>query len=252
MTAWRRTAQTRTRNYGRRFWQRGITSTTGENGGASVVALEVEAVAVEQSVEGVETPPAAMPWDDPDALLYTMSENDRAVTLGQAQMGNDGALQCVLRTMLARPNKGAQMLDLAHQARQELIIATFGKRNDLARTNYLMKAEMVGLDLLREANPSPLEHLLIGRVVTCWLACELADIDACSQEEYHSPGMHADYYARRQDRAHKRFLQAVEALNRMRRYLSPMPFAAAHVNIAAPGGQQINQVNTQVNRLTDN
>src|SRR5690349_20056724 len=114
--------------------------------------------------------------------------------------------------MLEEPATGACALDLPRQVRQELIIATCSEANDLACKLNLAKVAMIGVTLLSEAGPTPLEHLLIERIVTCWLAVELVDIDVANQEEHHTPGHHAEYYARRQDRAHKRFLQYVEAL----------------------------------------
>jgi hypothetical protein len=168
-----------------------------------------------------------------------LSREDQALLLQLAQYGDTDALKHIFQAMLEEPARGARVLDLPRQVRQELIMATFGEGNDLARELYSTKAEMIGATLLTEAGPSALEYLLIERVVTCWLAAELADIDAANQEEHHTPGHHADYYARRQDRAHKRFLQSVEALTRMRRLLSPLPLVG-QMNIAEAGAQQLN------------
>ncbi len=205
-------------------------------------AIEAPAEAQETPIDAIEA--VVLPWQREGASYGDLSENDRAVTLQQAQIGNLEAVQFVFRSLLDNPTKGREMLDLPRRVRQELIIATYGERNDLARRSYLAKADMVEASLCTEASASPLEHLLIQRVVTCWLAAELADIDASAQEEHHNPrvGVYgsADYYARRQDRAHRRFLQAVEALNRMRRLMSPFPLAAGQVNVAAPGAQQVN------------
>ncbi len=184
-----------------------------------------------------------------DMTLSAMNDAERSYVLELAQSHDLAALQVVFRSMLedaAKTEKGErQLLDVARRVRIEQVIATYGAQNELAIRSAMMKADMVEADLLSEASASPLERLLIGRIVTCWLACELADIDAAKQEEGHYPNQSnhvADYYAKRQDRAHKRFLQAVEALNRMRRYLSPLPLVAGQVNIATPGSQQVNMV----------
>lgn len=203
---------------------------TGESGGVDVVLSE-----------GVESPITPEPLPEPlsEIPFSDLSREEQTLLLRMAQDGNPDALKCIFQTMLAEPARGAHALDLTRHVRQELIIATFGEDNDLARELYSAKAEMIGARLLSEAGPSPLEHLLTERAATCWLAAEMADIDAASQEEHHAPGRHADYYARRQDRAHKRFLQSVEALTRMRRLLSPLPLVG-QVNIAEPGAQQMN------------
>lgn len=181
------------------------------------------------------------PWQRESVTIYDLSANERDVTLQQAQHGNLDALRMVYRSMMALPERGARILDLPRQVRQELVIAVFNQRDELAMRNALMKTDMVEADLLSEASDSPLERLLIQRVATCWLAAELADMSAGAAE---ARGPRDDFYGRRQDRAHRRFLQSVDALNRMRRLLSPLPLAAGQVNIATPGAQQINQVNT--------
>lgn len=168
-----------------------------------------------------------------------LSRDEQALLLRLAQCGDADALRSVIQAMLEEPARGARALDLPHQVRQELIVATYGEDNHLASRLYSAKTEMLDAALLSETGPSPLEHLLIERIVTCWLAAELADIDAANQEVHHAPGRHADYYARRQDRAHRRLLQSVEALTRMRRLLSPLPLVG-QVNIAEAGTQQLN------------
>lgn len=181
-----------------------------------------------------------LPWERPDVTIYDLSEHERDVTFIQAQHGNLDALRMVFRSMLAQPERGKRILDMPRQVRQELVIAVFNRTDELAMRTCLMKADMLEADLLSEASASPLERLLIQRLVTCWLAAELADMSAAADAMRNVN----EYYMRRQDRAHRRFLQSVDALTRMRRLMSPIPFAAAQVNIAAPGGQQINQVNT--------
>ena len=77
------------------------------------------------------------------------------------------------------------------------------------------------------------ERLLVDRVVACWLQVHYADA-------VYAQGMkdltfnQGDYYQRRQDRAHRRYLSAIRSLAQVRRLLSP----SIQVNIAE---QQINQ-----------
>lgn len=185
----------------------------------------------------------------PDMTLAVMNTAERDYIQELAQSGDLEALKVVFRSMLADPERGARAINLPSQVRRMLIVASSGEHNDLAREAYTAKADMVQASMLgATVNPSPLERLLIERVVTCWLAVELADMDTAHQEagarHMPNPGKMLEYYARRQDRAHKRFLASVDALVRMRRLASPMPFVAGQVNIAAPGAQQLNMVNT--------
>lgn len=168
-----------------------------------------------------------------------LGRDEQALLLRMAQAGDPEALKRLFQAMLDEPAMGARALDVSRRVREELIAATYGDDNDLARELHLAKADMVEATLLHEAGTSMLEQLLIERIVTCWLAAELADIDAATREEHHAPGQHADYYARRQDRAHRRFLQSVDALARMRRLLSPLPLVG-QMNIAEAGTQQLN------------
>lgn len=81
--------------------------------------------------------------------------------------------------------------------------------------------------------PTPLESLLIERILTCWLEVNWYDFLYVARKD--CTIQQADHYQRRQDRAHKRYLSAVKALAQVRRLELP----AVQVNI----GQ--NQVNTQ-------
>jgi hypothetical protein len=221
-----RTTSTLRHICGRRWLQRVTTNTTGGNGDAPVAQRE------ESELPPAPTSSATTPSSD-------LSQEEQALLLRRAQAGDSDALKRLFQAMLEEPDLGAQALDLPRRVREELIAATYGDANDLARTLHVAKAAMVEATLLREAGASALEQLLIERIATCWLSAELADIDAATREEHHAPGQYADYYARRQDRAHRRFLQAVEALARMRRLLSPLPLVG-QVNIAEAGTQQLN------------
>jgi len=83
--------------------------------------------------------------------------------------------------------------------------------------------------------PTPLEALLVDRIVTCWL--EVQYIDSLLISTYANAGSYkqGEYIQRRQERAHQRYLSTIKALAQIRRLALP----AVQVNI----GQ--NQVNTQ-------
>jgi hypothetical protein len=69
--------------------------------------------------------------------------------------------------------------------------------------------------------PSPLERLLIERVVSCWLQTSYADA-AYAQLKGATPAQHTAAL-RRQDSAQQRYLQAVKALATVRKLLRPAP-----------------------------
>lgn len=83
-----------------------------------------------------------------------------------------------------------------------------------------MRLELAG------PSPSPLEHLLVERIVVSWLLANQLDLaDACAGGRSLAV---AEYDAKRADRAHRRFLGAVKALAEVRRLAAP----TLQVNIA--------------------
>ncbi len=86
-------------------------------------------------------------------------------------------------------------------------------------------------------HPTPLERTLCERIASCWLDVQLADLVFAAKRKAGMSFAADDYYQRRQDRAHARFLAAVQALARVRRLLAPV---VAQVNIAHPGEQEVN------------
>ena len=86
----------------------------------------------------------------------------------------------------------------------------------------LREAILAQLTTLKEQlagqNPSPIERLLVDRVVVCWLQLAHADLlfaDARSIEL-------GNYWQHYQDRAHRRYLSAVKMLAVVRRLAMPI------------------------------
>src|SRR5262249_46508046 len=80
---------------------------------------------------------------------------------------------------------------------------------------------------------SPLERLLVERIVSCWLQTNYADA-SYAQLKGDSPALHTAAL-RRQNSAQQRYLQAVKALATGRKVLRPAP---APVEIATRLGSQ--------------
>jgi hypothetical protein len=89
---------------------------------------------------------------------------------------------------------------------------------------------------LRDAGDSPLERVLIDRLVACWLQANYADWQHGALLKKGSYSFaEGRYNEERQDRAHRRVLQAAKTLATVRRLLTP----AVQINV----GQ--NQIITQ-------
>jgi hypothetical protein len=99
----------------------------------------------------------------------------------------------------------------------------------LTMTLKQMREELAG------SNPSPLETLGAERVVSCWLQLHYAEL----LYERNLPKMvlsEDDYYQKRLDRLHKRYLSAMRSLAQVRKLLKPK---VAQINI----GEKL-QINT--------
>ena len=128
------------------------------------------------------------------------------------------------------PELWAGIGNLAGHAQTALIRAIAAENTVVAEAIARQAAEL--RRGLAGAEPSPLEWLVVGRVVACWLQLHYAEARyaqnlgklTMEQGEYHQLTI---------DRAQKRYLAAIKALAQVRRLLTP----AVQVNIA---DQQIN------------
>jgi hypothetical protein len=115
------------------------------------------------------------------------------------------------------PQVWSELGDLARHAEEAMIRLIAG--------DNLFVAECIRRDLaaLREElagpSPSPLERILIQRVVLCRLQTHKADLDAAALDQ--GTSAHGPHAQRRQDAAHKRFLAAAKQLALVRKLLTP-------------------------------
>jgi hypothetical protein len=122
--------------------------------------------------------------------------------------------------------------DLALQAEMSFVHALAGDdlvlREALPLKMESLRTELAGPD------PTPVERLLVERVVACWLQVQDADVRYAQRQGdiTHEQG---DYYQRRMDRAHKRYLSALRTLALVRKLGVPV----LQVNVAR---RQVNVV----------
>jgi hypothetical protein len=114
--------------------------------------------------------------------------------------------------------------NLARQAQYKLIDKFSGKnllfKETLTRKMDLMRAELAG------PTPTPLERLLVDRVVACWLHLHHLEVIYSANESMTL--VLGAYYQRCLSAAQKRYLAAIKALATVRRLAVP----ALQVNIA--------------------
>ncbi len=163
------------------------------------------------------------------APVAKLSKTEFASKLRAATEGDEAQLAFVKATLAKTP----ELVEAAGNPGAHIEAAwarRYAGRDVLTREALKLKAEHLKRELLG-AQSSPLERLLVDRVLICWLQVSFHDgIEA-------SPGdrsLHqAEFDMKRQESIQRRYLRAVRTLAEVRRLLRPL----VQVNIAQ------NQVN---------
>jgi hypothetical protein len=149
--------------------------------------------------------------------------------VGRARQGDVTVLPRLKEFLDSHPQVWEELGDLALHAREALVRLVAGDdllvgecvRRDLAA----LESELAG------PSPSPLERILVQRIVLCRLQVSQADLEAASQDQGLNP--HGPHAQRRQDAAHKRLLAAVKQLAVVRKLLAP---SLPPITLALPPG----------------
>jgi hypothetical protein len=149
--------------------------------------------------------------------------------LQRAEQGDEAVLPALGLALDAHPEIWQRYGDLGKQAEAAWVQMIAGPnlllRESLTRKLEELRAELGG------TSPSPLERLLVARVLACWLQVHYADT-AYAQLRAASPAQHSAAL-KRQNAAQQRYLQAVRALATVRKLLRP---ALSPVDVAARMG----------------
>jgi hypothetical protein len=154
----------------------------------------------------------------PDPDFTHDEETDEAriqSVLERARAGDREALPELRRILDERPGIWKHYGALAAHARNAWIGLISGAdlalQESLDRQAEALKQELTGTD------SSPLETLLIERIVACWLQMAFADLTAARAGEISLA--QSNEIRKRQDSAHRRYITAVGALAMTRRLL---------------------------------
>jgi hypothetical protein len=143
------------------------------------------------------------------------AEDEVRAVLERARRGDAASLPALRAALDEHPEIWEQYGDLAAHALQSWLGLICGDdlslKESLDRKLSEMTAELAG------PAPSPLETLLVGRVVATWLQLHHADIVAARAVDVSI--RQADFAIGRQDSANRRHLQAIGALATVRRLL---------------------------------
>jgi hypothetical protein len=159
--------------------------------------------------------------------------------LEKARKGDESCLPKV-KALLADSERGANAIDFCGSSAEWLRQAVAKRAshgNVLGREAVRRKLDKVRAEL-EGPNPTPIECLLAERASLCWFVANWYEESFVNTDSL-SLAL-ADYYQRRIDRAHRRFLSAVETLARVRKLA--LPFLQLNiarnqqVNMAGPTG----------------
>ncbi len=155
-----------------------------------------------------------------EVALARLSAKDRDAALAKAMKGDEPSMAVIRELLRADPGLAGKLAGILLDAERELIDTTFGS-NLVAKETIPGKLEAMRKELAGPS-PTPLEDLLVRRVVTCWLEVQCAGLA-------YSHNAHREPVQKRLDRAHDRYLSAAKTLATVRRLL----VANAHRSAAA-------------------
>ena len=96
---------------------------------------------------------------------------------------------------------------------------------------------------LRGQGSTPLERILIDRIVMCWLQVEIAERQYLGMMKGGVTVAKGKFYEELQDRAHRRYISAIKALAQVRRLQRPaiaqLNLANHQINVAVPAVESV-------------
>jgi hypothetical protein len=166
--------------------------------------------------------------DDAQALLQTL--------VAAANAGDQRASKRALALVEQSPALLRELSTLQHNAEQSWLTLLGGAPDQKTLVGKVIEQEIRRLrrDLLG-VQASPLERVIVDRVVVAWLLAHNADVTYARQLLGAMSLTMAEYLQRRCERAQRQLLRALTTLATVRKKLTP-----AQLNIALDGGQQVN------------
>ena len=140
---------------------------------------------------------------------------DLNLLVQRARKGDETVLPQLREMLDTRPELWQHFGNLAVHAREAWLRVI--SADDLAlRESTARKAEALARELAGP-EPSVVEKLLAERAALCWM--QLAHADALAAQSLSQSRQHADFWAKRQSGAHRRYLSSLAALVTLRRLL---------------------------------
>ena len=155
--------------------------------------------------------------------------------LDRAQKGDKKVLPALREAMNEDPEMYRRIGDLSRQVEHSVINSISGDdlitQETIPRHLSDMRRELAG------DNPSPMESLLVERIVACWLQLQYYEV-LYAQNFRQLSLRQSESQQKRIDQAHRRYLSAIRTLAQVRKLVKP---SVAQINIAE---KQINTVDS--------
>jgi hypothetical protein len=151
--------------------------------------------------------------DDANSKPADQPIADLQALVAQARAGDVEVLPALRHTLASQPQIWQQCADLGGNVLRRWI-ERLSLGDPLAEESLLLKVQAMKTEIGGTA-PTPLEKLLVDRIVVCWLQLQQAD-GLASQIDALPPKM-ATVILRRQKHSHRQFLTAVQTLAIVRR-----------------------------------
>ena len=152
----------------------------------------------------------------------------------KAKKGDKDALRAFENSFAEAPQGLEADGNLGRDLRRHLLDRHLGE-DEVFKRGIELRAESLERDLAGD-NPTPLERLLIERIVIAWVESHLVDKLCLDKLEFQLAliDKHA-FYQKWQERCHRRFLSAVKTLAQVRKLLGmnvQINIAEQQVNVA--------------------
>jgi hypothetical protein len=192
------------------------------------ILVEAAAPALDQGPTRGDRP---APADGPGRQVRPVTQGELRELVKRAQQGDQTALPLLRQVLDASPDLWKYCGDAAKFAEGAWIEVLAGRdqlrRESLLRTVAALKTELAG------PSAPPLERLLAGRVVACWLQAAQADASVAQSQGRGLTAAQLDSVQRRQERSQRSYLAAIKALATVRKLALPVAEVAV---VAAQAG----------------
>jgi len=153
----------------------------------------------------------------------------------RADQGDKEALKLALEAHQAVPRLWPKAGVLRDNAERSILDALLREgRQPFTRATIEHQLDQMRADLCGE-NPTPLERILVDRVVLCWLDAMYADTVRAQRLAGDCSFRQAEFFQRRAEAAQRQFLRAVTTLATVRRLTGPvvqLNVAQKQINLA--------------------